>query len=191
MRIAAGQHRGRRLAEIDGRDIRPTSDRARAAVFDILARGRLAATGWSIEGAVVLDAFCGTGALGLEALSQGAGFAVFMDTSPHALARTRENIRALGEAGRSLSLQADALAPPRPGPSLPGRAGLVFLDPPYGENLGPAALVALDRAGWVAPAVVAVFEMGAHDAFAPPEGFEIVDTRRYGAARICFTRRTG
>ena len=174
MRIVAGRHRGRRLAAPPGRDLRPTSDRAREAVFNILTHGRDA-----VAGARVLDAFAGTGAMGLEALSRGAAHATFMDSDCEPC---RANVEALGETGGAAVIEGDCLHPPPA--DAPCR--LVFLDPPYGGDLAAPALVALGEAGWIADGAVCVVEVAAGETFAVPDGFEPFDERHYGAARIVF-----
>ena len=190
MRIVAGRHKGRALIAPPGEDIRPTSDRARESLFNILAHGRMArADGTSpIAGAVVLDAFCGTGALALEALSRGAERAILIDNSPTALNVARANFRALGEEARALLVLADATEPPSRAPAQPA-ATLAFLDPPYRSGLGAQALAALDARGWIAPEAVVVVESEARGAFAPPDGFTLLDERRYGKAKIRFLRK--
>ena len=190
MRIVAGRHKGRALIAPPGEDIRPTSDRARESLFNILAHGRMArADGTSpIAGAVVLDAFCGTGALALEALSRGAERAVLIDNRPTALNVARANFRALGEEARALLVLADATEPPSRAPAQPA-ATLAFLDPPYRSGLGAQALAALDARGWIAPEAVVVVESEARGAFAPPDGFTLLDERRYGKAKIRFLRK--
>ena len=190
MRIVAGRHKGRAILAPPGEEIRPTSDRARESLFNILAHGRLAkpdGTG-PLHGAVVLDAFCGTGALALEALSRGAVAAILMDSSPSALATARANLSTLNEEAHATLVLADAVDPPAKGPSQ-RPATLVFLDPPYRSGLGAPALAALDRRDWIAPEAVAVVESAARDAFDPPEGFTLVDERRYGKAKIRFLRK--
>lgn len=180
MRIVAGRHRGRRLDVPAGLAVRPTSERAREALFDILEHGRF---GGCAE-AHVLDAFAGTGALGLEALSRGARFVTFLEADRTARAVLLRNIAALGETARSLVLAADALHPP------PARAPatLAFLDPPYAEDAAAPALVALHEAHWLAPDALVVIELAARRPFAPPAGFTLVEERRYGAARLVFLR---
>lgn len=186
MRIVAGRHRGRQLESPDDLPVRPTSDRARESLFNILEHGRLAQGGISpVRGARVLDAFCGTGALGLEALSRGAVQAVFLDSDPAALKLARRNTAKLGEAGHATFLLADATRPP---PAVEP-CTLVFLDPPYDQDLvGPTLSALLDR-GWLAPGAIAVAETKRQTE--PPEigGFELVDNRQYGKARVVFYRR--
>jgi len=184
LRIVAGRHKGRALAAPAGRDVRPTSSRAREALFDILAHARFAEREL-IEGARVLDAFAGTGALGLEALSRGAAHAVFMERDRDARAQLTANIRALGEDKAASVLAADALHPPR----ATAPCDLVFLDPPYGENVAGEALSALAAQGWFADGAVIALELPAKGDFVAPGGFAPLDDRRYGRARILFLRR--
>jgi 16S rRNA (guanine966-N2)-methyltransferase len=185
MRIVGGRHRGRRLLAPPGDTVRPTSDRAREALFNILSHGRLATEGIPFAGAAVLDAFAGTGALGLEALSRGAVEAAFIEQDREALAILRRNIAALGEADRTRIVSGDATHPPR----APSSCALVFLDPPYRSGLAAAALGALYAAGWLAPDALAVVELAAREELAPPGGFILLDERVYGGARLVFLRR--
>ena len=189
MRIVGGRHRGRRLEAPAGLEVRPTADRTREALFNILDHGRFAADdGVSpLSGARVLDGFCGSGALGLEALSRGAAHATFMDTSATAVAATRANAARLDEAARTTVLRAD---PTRPPPA-PAPVGVVLLDPPYGSGLGAPALAALAAAGWIARDALCIVEVSAKEPFAPPAGFALLDERRYGKARLTFLRYGG
>jgi 16S rRNA (guanine966-N2)-methyltransferase len=176
MRIIAGTWRSRPLAAPPGQSTRPTADRVRQALFDMLLHAPWASRA-TIEGAQILDAFAGSGALGLEALSRGAAHATFLETDRAALATLRANIAACRAADRATLRQADATLPP------PGRpCGLLFLDPPYGKSLIPAALAALDRAGWIAPGALLVAET-ARDEDLPPLG-EMLADRAHGAARL-------
>ncbi|HEX4614961.1 MAG TPA: 16S rRNA (guanine(966)-N(2))-methyltransferase RsmD [Stellaceae bacterium] len=185
MRIVAGRHRGRRLLAPPGETVRPTSDRAREALFNILSHGQLAAEGIPFAGTAVLDAFAGTGALGLEALSRGAAGVAFIEQDREALATLRRNIAALGEGAHARIFPGDATRPPR----APSAYALVFLDPPYRSGHAAAALTALDAAGWLAPDALAVVELAAREDLALPAGFSLVDERVYGAARLLFLRR--
>ena len=172
MRIVGGKHRGRVLDSPPDVAVRPTSDRARESLFNILEHGKLARSGLSpVRAARVLDAFCGTGALGLEALSRGAAFATFIDTSAGALRLAQTNAKKLGETGHARFLQADATQPPRPD----APCTLVFLDPPYGEDLAVTALAALADAGWLAEGAIVVVESATRDDLVPPAGFAQVD----------------
>jgi 16S rRNA (guanine966-N2)-methyltransferase len=185
VRIVGGRHRGRRLLAPPGETVRPTSDRAREALFNILCHGRLAADGIPFAGATVLDAFAGTGALGLEALSRGAAEAAFIEQDREALATLRQNIAALGENAHSRIITGDAIRPPR----APLSCALAFLDPPYRSGVAAAALTALDAAGWLTPDALAVVELAARERLAPPAGFSLLDERVYGAGRLVFLRR--
>ncbi len=189
MRIIAGRHRGRRIAAPAGRAVRPTAERAREALFDMLAHGGLAAGGGAVlEDARVLDAFAGSGALGLEALSRGAAHASFMDRDPAALKAARANVEALGERGRATLYLADAAEPPE----AEAPADIVLMDPPYGSGLAAPALAALAARGWIARGTLAVVELPARGApFDPPPGFAAVRERRYGAARLVFLSFSG
>ncbi len=176
MRIVGGRNRGRKLATPAGGGIRPTADRVREAVFNILAHGAPGG-GSRITGARVLDGFAGTGAMGLEALSRGAAQASFIDRDP---GPCRRNVAALDETARADIIAGDCLSPP------PAAApcGLVFLDPPYDKGLAVPALEALATAGWIADGAVCVVELAAGETLEPPSGFAVADERRYGAARV-------
>ena len=190
MRVVGGRHRGRTLAAPAGRDVRPTADRTREALFNRLAHAGFGPGGLSIlTDAIVLDAFCGTGALALEALSRGAGAATLMDRDSIALACARANAATLGEEALCRFLRADATAPP---PNPGAAATLVLLDPPYASGTGPSALASLAAEGWVAPAAICALELSSKDeAPAAPDGFERLDARRYGAAQIVLFRHHG
>ena len=167
MRIVGGSHRGRRLVAPPGETVRPTSDRAREALFNILSHGAFAAEGVPFAEKPVLDAFAGTGALGLEALSRGASEAVFIENDREALIGLRRNIAELDETTRSRVIAADATRPPR----APVPCAVAFLDPPYASGLAEPALSALAAAGWLLPDALAVAEVGAREPFTAPAGF--------------------
>jgi 16S rRNA (guanine966-N2)-methyltransferase len=188
MRVVAGRHKGRRLAAPEGRDIRPTADRTRQALFDLLEHGHLIAGGGSaVVDAVVLDAFCGTGALGLEALSRGAASASFMDATRVALDYAKANAKTLGVTANFIL--ADARHPPRARQA----ATLVFLDPPYDQGLAAPALAALGAAGWITPGAILSLELSGRELadLAPPAGLMPIQERRYGKARILLLRAAG
>lgn len=183
MRIIAGTWRGRTLATPPGPATRPTADRVRQALFDMLLHAP-----WGgrdlLEGAAVLDAFAGTGGLGLEALSRGAAHATFLERDRAALAALRANIDACRATDRATVRAADATLPP------PGQpCALIFLDPPYHVGLVPAALAALDRAGWIAPGAVAVVETARDEEIDLP-GTKLAE-RAHGAARLRVWRVPG
>ncbi len=185
MRIVAGSLKGRRLTAPEGLGVRPTADRTRQALFDVLEHGHLIEGGGSaLVDAVVLDAFCGTGALGLEALSRGAAEATFIDSNRGALDCARANAKSLGVTASFIL--ANATNPPRARKS----ASLIFLDPPYGAGLGAPALAALRAAGWMAPGAIVSLEMSGAEiaAFPMPAGFSHLDERRYGKARVLLLR---
>ena len=167
--------------------MRPTSDRAREALFNILSHGNFAASGLPFAGKPVLDAFAGTGALGLEALSRGAGEAAFIENQRDALAALRRNIDALGEDDRAHIVRGDATKPPRA--LFP--AAIAFLDPPYGSGLAAGALGALAAAGWLAPGAITVVEIATAERLDPPEPFAAMEERVYGAAKLVFLRYSG
>lgn len=186
LKIVGGKHRGRTLATPEGLATRPTASRARESLFNILAHANWRADGTSplIE-ARVLDAFAGSGALGLEALSRGAAHATFLDNDATAIRLIGENLRKLGETAAARVVRADATRPP------PSREAcdLVFLDPPYRSGLAAPALAALAAAGWMRPGAIATVELGTTEDLLAPAGFETIDERRYGAARIVILRR--
>jgi 16S rRNA (guanine966-N2)-methyltransferase len=183
MRIEAGAHKGTKLIAPAGDDVRPTSDRARQAIFNVLIH-RFDA----VAGARVLDAFAGSGALGLEALSRGAECLAAMELARPALDALKRNIAACRENARTIVYACDALKPPQAPPRF-APCSLVFLDPPYGKGLIAPALDALEAAGWIAPGALIVAEMGARDDMPAAQGFAVEDERRYGKARVVFLRR--
>lgn len=186
MRIVGGRWRGKALAEVGAGDaaahLRPTTDRVRESVFNLLQNGR---HGDPVPGARVLDLFAGTGALGLEALSRGAVHATFVDDGTAVRALLRDNIGRCGAQGMSKVFRRDArdLGPLRGAP-----ATLVFLDPPYGQGLGEAALRAAMDGGWVAPGARIVWEESA--APLAPAGLTLLEERRYGGTVVTMLERT-
>ncbi|MEO1222882.1 MAG: RsmD family RNA methyltransferase [Pseudomonadota bacterium] len=185
MRIIGGRHRNRSLTPLADRSVRPTTDRTREAMFNILAHRPWGEDGSSVlEGAVVLDAFLGSGALALEALSRGAERATGFDASSKALAVARKNAAAIGEANRLTVHRADALRPPPSGEA----ATLVFLDPPYGRSLVEGAVDALDAAGWIADGTIIVTECAADEQIALADRYQPLDGRVYASTRVGFWR---
>ena len=184
MRIVGGQFKGRPIVAPAGRDTRPTSDRAREAVFNILAHAP-----WSpgIEGRRVLDLFAGSGALGLEAMSRGATFALFVETDAAARGVIRDNIEALGLFGTTRIHRRDATDLGLKPAGLGGAFDLVFLDPPYGKGLGEAALAQVGAGAWITDDALIVLEVGADETPLLP-AFETLDTRDYGAAKVLFLK---
>lgn len=184
MRVIGGTFSGRALIAPKGRDTRPTADRVRESVFNILAHR----DSFSFEGARVIDLFAGSGALGLEALSRGAAFCLFIETDSAARGAIRDNVETLGLFGatRVHRRGADALGEKPAG--VGGPFTLAFLDPPYAMDLCGPALAALRAGGWLAPGALAVVEQGKGEAPVVTEGFVEVDRRTYGAAQVGFYR---
>ena len=183
MRIVAGQFRGRPIASPEHDGLRPTSDRVREAVFNILAHG---IDGFDIEGVRVLDLFAGTGALGLEALSRGAAYCLFVEQDADARGLIRQNVEAFGLTGVTRIFRRDATSI---GPA--GRAdsfGLVLCDPPYGKGLGEKALAATAEGGWLAPGAIAVLEEREDTPIALPARFQEIDRRTWGQTQVIFAR---
>lgn len=182
MRIIGGTARGLRLAEVGAGDtqahLRPTSDRVREAIFNLLING---ANPVEMEGARVLDLFAGTGALGLEALSRGAAHCTFVDDGAAARALLRANIEKMRAMGKTRVFRRDATAL---GHNRDPANTLVFLDPPYGMGLGATALASARAGAWIAPGAAVVWEDAAPQP-APP-GFALRDTRRYGDTHVTF-----
>ena len=185
MRIVGGQLRGRTLAAPKSQAIRPTADRLRESLFNIL----LHAYGDPVSGARVLDLFAGTGALGLEALSRGAAFALFIDDGAQARALLRENVAALGLGGVTRIFRRDAT---RLGTAHPVEPfALAFLDPPYGQGLAEKALVSAQTGGWLTSDALVVVEEAAKAAFAAPEGYEELERRVYDDTALIILRHRG
>jgi 16S rRNA (guanine966-N2)-methyltransferase len=180
VRIVAGRFKGKALLSPTDDSIRPTSDRAREAMFNILA----SRIGVHLDGVKVLDLFAGTGALGLEALSRGAASCVFVDTGAEARGLVRDHIEAFGIAGIAKLLRRDATALGPAGTM--GPVDLVFLDPPYGKGLGELALTSLKAGGWLKPDTTIVLEESSAVTLDLPEGFVLDDRREYGAAAVHF-----
>jgi len=182
MRIVAGKFRGKQLGSPEDNSIRPTADRVRESVFNILA-SRL---GPGFDGLRVLDLFAGTGALGLEALSRGAAHVIFVDTGAEARGLIRDHIEAFGAGGVTKLLRRDATALGDAGTM--GPVDLVFLDPPYGKGLGEQALTSLNSGGWLQPATIVVLEESSDVTVNLPTGFALDDRREYGAAAVHFLK---
>ncbi len=180
MRIVGGELRGRPLATPRSQAIRPTTDRTREAVFNVLTHR----FGDRLEGAQVLDLFAGTGALGLEALSRGAARCLFVEESAEGRGLIRTNVEAFGLQGRTKIFRRDATGLGEAGTVPP--SGLVFADPPYGKGLAEAALRSALQGGWLLPGALCVVEEAASAPFSPGDGFSVRDERAYGETIIRF-----
>ena len=182
MRIVGGRLKGRNLAAPSSRDIRPTADRLRESLFNILIH----AYDNPIVDARVLDLFAGTGALGIEAISRGAKFTLFIDNGAEARALLRNNVEALGLGGVTKVYRRDAtdLGPAHPVEPF----SLVFLDPPYAKGLANKALVSLRDGGWMTPSALLVVEDAKAAAFAAPQGFEELERRVYDDTEFVILR---
>jgi 16S rRNA (guanine966-N2)-methyltransferase len=182
MRVVGGSLRGRTLAAPRSQAIRPTADRLRESLFNILVH----AYDDAIGGARVLDLFAGTGALGIEALSRGAAFTLFVDDGAEARALIRENVATLGLGGTTRVFRRDAT---KLGPAHPIEPfSLVFLDPPYGKNLAEQALASAHAGGWLTPNALIVVEEAKKSAFTTPQGFAEVERRAYDDTEFVFLK---
>jgi 16S rRNA (guanine966-N2)-methyltransferase len=182
MRVVAGRLRSRPLASPKTDAVRPTADRLREALFNILTHSY----GDPVAGARVLDLFAGTGALGIEAISRGAAYALFVDEGVEARALLRDNIETLGLGGVTRIFRRDAT---RLGPAHPLEPfSLVFVDPPYGKGLAEKALMSAQGGGWLNPGSLIVVEEAADAGFKTPEGFEELERRKYDDAEFIVAR---
>src|SRR3954454_12173560 len=182
MRIVGGRLKGRNLASPSSQRIRPTADRLRESLFNILIHSY----GDPITGARVLDLFAGTGALGIEAISRGAAFALLVDNGAEARALLRNNVEALGLGGVTKVYRRDAT---NPGPAHPMEPfSLAFLDPPYGKGLAEKSLASLRDGGWLTSGALLVVEEAKAVAFVAPEGFEELERRAYDDTEFMFLR---
>ena len=186
MRIVAGSLKGRAIVAPEGQGTRPTSDRARQAIFNVLEHA-----GWAedvLDDARVIDLYAGSGALGYEAVSRGGAFCLFVETDDGARGAIRENMDAYGLFGRTRVHRRSATdLGPRPGSA--GEAfTLAFLDPPYGKGLGEQTLEKLLEGNWLAPEAVVVYERGSDEPEIETPGYERMDARDYGAARVLFLK---
>ena len=182
IRIIGGKHRGRMLATPEGEATRPTSNRARESLFNILMH----AYENPVDGARVLDLFAGTGALGIEAVSRGAAFTLFVDSGAEARALLRNNVEALGLGGVTKVYRRDAT---NLGPAYPVEPfSLVFLDPPYGRGFAEKAVISLRDGNWLTPGALVVVEESKAAGFIAPEGFEELERRAYDETEFVFLR---
>jgi 16S rRNA (guanine966-N2)-methyltransferase len=178
MRVVAGRLKGRVLRAPESRAIRPTSERLRESIFDILAHAYPDA----LDGARVVDLFAGSGALAIEALSRGAAFALFVDNGAEARALLRANVEALGLGGVTRIWRADATRLGRA--PADGPFALALVDPPYGEGLAGPALASLVEGAWLAPGALVVVEEAAKAEIVAPAGLEAIDARTYGDTQL-------
>lgn len=185
MRIVGGAYRGIPLSSPQGTSTRPTSDRVRESLFNILSHN-FEQLDW--EQMRVLDLFAGTGALGLEAISRGAAFCIFVEQSPEARGIIRDNIEKLNLTGKTRLFRRDATNLGASGTS--GLFNLVFADPPYGHSLGEKAMEQTLKEGWLAPDALFILEESKRSAITIPEGFQLIDSREYGDTVIYFFERS-
>lgn len=183
MRVTGGQFRGRALAEPPDNRVRPTSDKVRQANFNILAHHDFG-NGFTLEGARVVDVFAGTGALGIEALSRGAVYALFVDDSADSRALIRKNVEALNLTGATKIWRRDATDMGPLGAGAGGPFELAFLDAPYRKGLTEKALGSLASGGWLAANAVAIAETAADEQIATPAGFTLLERRDYGETAV-------
>ena len=182
MRVVGGRLRSRPIAGPKGPGLRPTADRLRESLFNVLAH----AYGDPVAGARVLDLFAGTGALGIEASSRGAAFVLFVDDGVEARSLLRNNTEALGLGGTTRIFRRDAT---KLGPCHPLEPfSLAFLDPPYGKGLAEKALVSVRDGGWLKPQALIVIEESVEAAFKAPEGFEEIERRAYDDTELVILR---
>lgn len=187
MRIVAGKLKGRAIVAPEGQGTRPTSDRARQAIFNVLEHAAWAET---LHGARIMDVFAGSGALGFEAMSRGAVFCVFVETDDEARGAIRENADAYGLMGATRVHRRNAVEMGvRPGADGPA-FDMAFLDPPYGKGLGEQALQRLLDGDWLKPGALVIFERGSDEPEIDTPGYDRLDARDYGAARVLFLRRS-
>ncbi|MEM8689102.1 MAG: 16S rRNA (guanine(966)-N(2))-methyltransferase RsmD [Pseudomonadota bacterium] len=183
MRVVGGSHKGLVLAGPKSHGIRPTSDRTREALFNILAHG---IDDFDLQGARVLDLFAGTGALGLEALSRGASYCLFIEDAASARALIRQNVEAMGAMGTSKIWRRDATRLGEVQNMAP--FDLVFADPPYSKGLGERAFRSAATHGWLSPSALCVLEEAAAADVVLPNGFQEIDRRTYGDTQVLFLR---
>jgi 16S rRNA (guanine966-N2)-methyltransferase len=187
VRVTGGTLRGRNLVAPSDARVRPTSDKVRQAIFNILSHNDFG-IGFTPDGARVCDLFAGTGALGIEALSHGGSFALLVDDSAESRALIRTNVEALGLTGVTKIWRRDATDL---GPMAAGSGGpfdLAFLDPPYRKDLVAPTLAALSDGGWLSKNALIVAEMAEDETISSKDGFEILDERTYGDTRVQFMR---
>lgn len=185
MRVTAGRFGGRALAAPGDARVRPTSDKVRQAVFNILAHKDFS-VGFALEGARAIDLFAGTGAMGIEALSRGSRYCLFIDDHAESRALIRQNVEVFGLTGITKIWRRDAtdLGPN----SMNESFDLAFLDPPYRKNLVPLALTSLHDGGWLSPNAIIVTETAEDEIIPPTDGFTLLEDRVYGDTRATIMR---
>ena len=183
MRIVGGKFRGRAITSPESGGVRPTSDRVRESIFNILMHGM---EDFAIDGIRVMDLFAGTGALGLEALSRGAAYCLFVEDGAESRGLIRQNIETFGLTGNTRIFRRDATDL---GPASPMQPfSLAFLDPPYGKGLGERALAALRDGKWLTPGAIAVWEERGTSLLPWPGGYVEIDRRTWGETQVGFGR---
>jgi len=185
MKIIAGRHRGRAIDSPNGENTRPTSARAREAIFNVLTHG---IDDFDIQNTVVADIFAGTGGLGFEALSRGANHCIFSEKDAHSIKVIQSNGGKLHETDRLTVIKSDARKLPTFPIKMPERCGLFFLDPPYNQELIKPTLNSLKNQNWLQTNSIGVVECGKDENLNLPSEFKVISTRNYGAARITFIR---
>ncbi len=195
MKIVAGKHKGRSVEGTKERSVRPTTSRVRESMFNLLKHGKFLYSDDFIsddnpdliEGRKLADIFCGTGVLGLEAISRGAEHVTFIDQSPKSLELTRHNVASLGEEENSKFIRSDSTNLPRA--AYPCK--LVFIDPPYHKNLAIPSLKSLAEQGWLEYGAVVVLEHGKQDDIVTPEGYNLLDHRSHDKTKISIYQYIG
>jgi len=185
MRIVSGSLRGRNITTPGGRETRPTSDQTRESIFNILAHASWAPP---LEDAIVTDIFAGSGALGLEAISRGAAFCLFVETEPKARAAIRKNIETMNLFGVTRLHRRDATKLKIAPGNLRGAFTHIFMDPPYYKNLWKPVLMRLKDQGLIATNGVIILEIGKDEEDIEFKGFDILADKIWGAARVIFLR---
>ncbi len=188
MRIVGGTLKGRTIRTPDSRDTRPTSDRARESIFNILAHADWAPP---LDGARVIDTFAGSGALGFEAMSRGGAFCLFVETEATARGCIRDNVEAFQLFGNTRLHRRSAIDLGAKPAGLGAPFDLVFMDPPYAHGLVPPALAQLLSGQWITPDALVVAETGSNEPAPETPGWTLLDERTYGAARVSFLRASG
>jgi len=188
MHVISGKYKGRRIETLPGKEIRPTTGRAKEAMFNILTHGRFYGEASPLPGARVIDIFCGSGALGLEALSRGAEHVTFVDENPKALEITRKNIEHIGVTGSADFLRADSTRVP---PTRKDPCTLAFVDPPYETGVAAKAVENLISGKWLAPGAIIVIEQSKREDLKTPVGCTGLDERIYNSTKIIILEYAG